>query len=72
MTFLISLLIFTAIIWVLLIRSKMRGDAWEKAQSQRSEHSQINANTSEAGHSHTYYVTKDADAYAQIFVPKGR
>lgn len=70
MTFLITLFVFTACIWILLIRSKMRGDAWDKSTAHRSDRSQIQSNTSEAGHSHTYYVTKDPDEYAKIFVPK--
>lgn len=72
MTFLGGLLIFTACIWVLLVRSKMRGDVLGKTHAHRSDESPIHANTSEAGHSHSYYVTKDPDAYARIFIPKGK
>ncbi len=72
MTFLISLLIFTACVWILLVRSKMRGDTLDQEQSHRNGSSAIHANTSEAGHSHTYYVTKDQDAYAKIFIPRGK
>lgn len=72
MTFLISLLIFTVCVWVLLVRSKMRGDTLDQAQAHHSSASPIHSNTSEAGHSHTYYVTKDPDAYAKIFVPRGK
>jgi hypothetical protein len=71
MTFLGGLLLFTTCIWVLLVRSKMRGDALDKTRAHRSDESPIYANTSESGHSHTYYVTKNPDAYARIFVPKG-
>lgn len=70
MTFLISLLICTACLLVLLVRSKMRGDAWDRTNAHRADHSTIHSNTSESGHSHTYYVTKDPDEYAKIFVPK--
>ncbi|WGI20557.1 hypothetical protein [Amylibacter sp. IMCC11727] len=72
MTFLGGLLLITALIWALLVRSKMRGDAWEKTHAQRSNHSAIHSSTSEAGHSHSYFVTKDPDEYARIFVPRGR
>ena len=70
MTFLITLLIVTTIILGFLVCSKMRGDALDRTHSHRSGQSVIHSNTSEAGHSHTYYVTKDPAAYAKIFVPK--
>jgi hypothetical protein len=50
----------------------MRGDVLGKTHAHRSDESPIHANTSEAGHSHSYYVTKDPDAYARIFIPKGK
>ncbi len=70
MTFLISLLIFTGCIWALLVRSKLREDHWDKTHAHRAGQSLIQSNTSEAGHSHSYYVTQDPEEYAKIFVPK--
>lgn len=70
MSFLGSLMVITACIWVLLIRSKLRGDALDQAHAHRSGQRPIHSNTSEAGHSHTYYVTQDPEEYAKIFAPK--
>ena len=61
-----------AVPFALLVRSKIRSDALRKLTSLDSTDSQIEANTTETGHSHTYYVTKDPRKYQQIFVPKNK
>lgn len=70
MTFLYTLMAITTIILVLLVRSKLREERWLKSNPHHTEQHAIYANTSEAGHAHTYYVTKDPDQYAKIFVPQ--
>lgn len=68
MTFSFVLILFIVIVLVFLTRSKMRGDALLRDRRPDATDAQIQANTFETGHSHTYYITKDPDRYAQIFV----
>lgn len=69
MTFSHLLILLIVIVLVFLTRSKMRGDAMLRDRRMDATDAQIQANTFETGHSHTYYVTKDPDQYARIFVP---
>ncbi|MDR6266363.1 MULTISPECIES: hypothetical protein [Rhodobacterales] len=69
MTFSFVLILLIAIVLVFLTRSKMRGDALLRDRRLDATDAQIQANTFETGHSHTYYITKDPEQYARIFVP---
>ena len=64
-------LLAIAILLVFLVRSKMRSDKLRQLTQLDSTDSQIEANTTESGHSYTYYVTKDPQKYAEIFIPNG-
>ena len=70
MSFLYTLLAFTGVVLCLLVGSKLREERWLKSNQHHTQHHAIHANTSESGHAHTYYVTKDPDEYAKIFAPK--
>ncbi len=56
----------------LLVRSRIKQDKSSKKLSANDKYSVIEANSSEFGHQHSYLIPKDADEYAQIFVPKSK
>ena len=69
---LVLLALATAVPFVFLVRSKLRSDRLMQQTRLDSTDSLIEANTTETGHSHAYFVTKDPQEYARIFLPDNK